>query len=106
MVAMALAAGALGASLPPPRNPHLADSVYPLGHGDPGQQDALPVRGPEDPGRPLDAAEIQYAHVGPAHFGAYTSSPYPDGRRVHYGTPWGRVRLAPEAGRVGSASGP
>jgi hypothetical protein len=66
----------------PPRNPHLADSVYPLGHGDPGQQDALDVPGPSDPGRALDPAEIQYAHVGPAHFGAYTSSPYPDGRRV------------------------
>ncbi len=34
----------------PPRNPFLADSVYPLGHGDSAQQDALPVAGPEDPG--------------------------------------------------------
>ncbi len=66
----------------PPRNPFLADSVYPLGHGDSAQQDALPVRGPSDPGASLRDSEIQYTHVGPAHFGAYTSSPYPDGRRV------------------------
>ncbi|MBW2397129.1 MAG: hypothetical protein JRG95_23005 [Deltaproteobacteria bacterium] len=57
----------------PPKNPFLADSVYPLGHGDSGQQDALPVRGPEDPGPALAEHEIR---------GAYTSSPYPDGRRV------------------------
>jgi hypothetical protein len=98
----------------PPRNPFLADSVNPLGHGDSGQQAALPVRGPKDPGRSLASDDIQYTHVGPAHFGAYASSPYPDGRRGgqrhnplfsgpeldedgrdHYGTPWGRVRLAP-----------
>ena len=66
----------------PPRNSFLADSVYPLGHGDSGQQDALPVDGPSDPGPVFDASEIQYAPTGPAQFGAYTSSPYPDGRRV------------------------
>ncbi len=66
----------------PPRNPYLADSVYPLGHGDPGQQDALPVPGPSDPGPGLEPSAIQYAPTGPGQFGAYTSSPYPDGRRV------------------------
>ncbi|MEN8161468.1 MAG: hypothetical protein ABFS41_15470, partial [Myxococcota bacterium] len=66
----------------PPRNPFLADSVYPLGHGDPGQQDALDVPGPSDPGDALAADEIQYEHTGPGQFGAYTSGPYPDGRRV------------------------
>jgi hypothetical protein len=66
----------------PPRNAFFANSSYPLGHGDAGQQDALPVPGPADPGGALSEDEIQYAHVGPAHFGAYTSSPYPDGRRV------------------------
>ena len=66
----------------PPRNPFLADSVYPLGHGEPAQQDALPVHGPIDPGPALDPGEIQYVHVGPGQFGAYTSGPYPDGRRV------------------------
>lgn len=66
----------------PPRNSHLANSSYPIGHGDPAQQDALPVPGPDEPGPVLEEGEIQYAPVGPAHFGAYTSSPYPDGRRV------------------------
>ncbi|MDG2336165.1 MAG: hypothetical protein P8Q97_18320 [Myxococcota bacterium] len=72
---------ASGANLPP-RNPFLANSVYPLGHGDSGQQDALPVPGPENPGPALSQDEIQYNHTGPGQFGAYTSSPYPDGRRV------------------------
>jgi hypothetical protein len=80
-LAICFAIGASGAELPP-RNPYLADSVYPLGHGDSGQQDALPVPGPTDPGPELAPDEIQYSHVGPGHFGAYTSSPYPDGRRV------------------------
>jgi hypothetical protein len=66
----------------PPRNPYFANSSYPIGHGDAGQQDALTVPGPSGPGRPLADAEVQYTHVGPAHFGAYTSGPYPDGRRV------------------------
>ncbi|MHA7836789.1 MAG: hypothetical protein ACX98W_04940 [bacterium] len=66
----------------PPRNPYLADSVYPLGHGGPDQQDALPVPGPPDPGAAFAEADLDYAAVGPGHFGAYTSSPYPDGRRV------------------------
>ncbi len=77
-----LQVGPVRAAERPPRNPFLADSVYPLGHGDPGQQDALPVPGPEAPGPALAPGEIDYAHVGPAHFGAYTSSAYPDGRRV------------------------
>jgi hypothetical protein len=88
--AVAVAAGLVGAlpfeahsvSEQPPRNPFLADSVYPLGHGTSAQQNALPVRGPSDPGSKVEDSAIQYLHVGPAHFGAYTSSPYPDGRRV------------------------
>lgn len=75
----------------PPRNPFLADSVYPLAHGDSAQQDALPVRGPEDPGPSLDASEIHYAPTGPAQFGAYTSSPYPDGRRVYWSNGLDRI---------------
>jgi hypothetical protein len=82
IAAFLLLAPVVQAAEPPPRNRFLADSSYPLGHGDPGQQDALTVRGPSDPGAALSASEIQYAPVGPAHFGAYTSSPYPDGRRV------------------------
>jgi hypothetical protein len=79
---LVLATSASSATETPPRNSFLADSVYPLGHGDPGQQDALPVHGPSDPGPLLDASDVQYAPTGPAQFGAYTSSPYPDGRRV------------------------
>ena len=63
-------------------NPFLADSVNPMSHGDPAQQDAVWVPGPADPGPRLGADEVQYAPIGPGHFGAYTSSPYPDGRRV------------------------
>jgi hypothetical protein len=79
------------ASERPPRNPFLADSVYPIAHGDSAQQDALPVRGPEDPGGRLEASEIQYAPTGPAQFGAYTSSPYPDGRRVYWSNGLDRI---------------
>ena len=82
VASMTLGATASRANNLPPKNPFLADSVYPLGHGDSGQQDALPVSGPEDPGPILEENEIQYNHTGPAQFGAYTSSPYPDGRRV------------------------
>ena len=81
-LALVLVVGATSAAERPPRNTYLADSVYPLGHGDSAQQDALTVAGPRDPGPALDATKIQYAPVGPAHFGAYTSSPYRDGRRV------------------------
>ena len=80
-LALSLAMGANAAERPP-RNPFLADSSYPLGHGDSAQQDALAVRGPDDPGPAFAESEIQYAPVGPAQFGAYTSSPYADGRRV------------------------
>ena len=48
-----LVASVASAAERPPRNPFLADSVYPMAHGDAGQQDALPVRGPEDPGPAL-----------------------------------------------------
>jgi len=66
----------------PPRNPWLADSSYPIGHGNAAQQDSVPQAGPGGPGRPLEPSEIAWAPVGPAHFGASTSSPYPNGRRV------------------------
>jgi hypothetical protein len=75
----------------PAKNSFLADSVHPLGHGDPAQQDALPVPGPENPGPELRADEIQYAPTGPAQFGAYTSGPYPDGRRVFWSNGLDRI---------------
>ncbi|MEM7413069.1 MAG: hypothetical protein AAF430_22745 [Myxococcota bacterium] len=64
------------------RNPFLADSAYPMAHGDPAQQDGLWVPGPEAPGPQLSSEEVKYVATGPGHFGAYTSSAYPDGRRV------------------------
>ena len=66
----------------PPHHPYFADSVYPLGHGDAAQQDALPVPGPRNPGAVIAPGLIQYAASGPAQFGAYTSGPYPSGDRV------------------------
>jgi hypothetical protein len=82
LILLVATASAAGAAEHPPRNPFLADSSYPLGHGDSAQQDALPVPGPDDPGAALEESEIEYAPTGPAQFGAYTSGPYPDGRRV------------------------
>ena len=74
-----------------PRNPYLADSVYPLGHGDAAQQDALPVPGPRDPGAQLTAEQVRYAASGPGQFGANTSGPYPDGRRVYWANGLDRI---------------
>jgi hypothetical protein len=82
VLALGGAPAVAAASELPPRNPWLADSSYPIGHGTPAQQDSVPQAGPSGPGRPLRAREIAWAPVGPAHFGASTSSPYPDGRRV------------------------
>lgn len=79
------------AAQPPPKNPHLADSIYALGHGDAAQQDSVPVAGPTGPGRVLREDEIQYRHVGPAHFGALISSPYADGRRVFWSSGLDRI---------------
>jgi len=82
----ALATLSMGASKAepkfPPANPFLADSVNPIGHGSSAQQDSVPVAGPAGPSRDLAPNEIEYIHLGPGHFGAQISSPYPDGRRV------------------------
>ena len=68
-----------------PRNPFLADSQNAMAHGRPDQQDNVPWRGPEGPSEILDPADtddIQYAWLGPCHFGGLTSGVYPDGKRV------------------------
>lgn len=90
-LALLLSPSPIDAAEGPPRNPFLADSVYPLAHGDSAQQDALSVRGPEDPGPRFEASEVQYAPTGPAQFGAFTSSPYPDGRRVYWSNGLDRI---------------
>jgi len=66
----------------PPQNPYLADSQNAMAHGRPDQQDNVPWRGPHGPTEVLDDAAIQYAWLGPCHFGGYTSGEYADGRRV------------------------
>lgn len=68
----------------PPVNPYLARSSYSMAHGNPAQQDAVRQAGPSGPTRTLTPDQIQYQHVGPAHFGAVTSGIYPDGKRVFW----------------------
>jgi len=65
-----------------PRNPYLADSGYPIAHGRCDQQDNTQTVGPTGPTEVLGPDAIQYSWLGPGHFGGYTSSRYPDGRRV------------------------
>jgi hypothetical protein len=68
----------------PSTNPYLADSSYSMAHGNPSQQDAVAQPGPSGPSGILRPEQIQYAHTGPAHFGAATSGVYPDGKRVFW----------------------
>ncbi|MFP5307369.1 MAG: hypothetical protein ACLGI7_16300 [Gammaproteobacteria bacterium] len=82
LVSLAFACSAAGAAALPPPNPHLAASSYALPHGTPAQLDSTPVAGPAGRTRRLMPAEIRYVHLGPAHFGASISGPYPDGGRV------------------------
>jgi hypothetical protein len=65
-----------------PVNPFLAQSVNPIGHGGPAQQDATDRPGPTGPTRVLRTEDIKYIPIGPAHFGGYISSSYKNGRRV------------------------
>ena len=67
---------------PPPANPYLADSAYPIAHGTCAQQDATPLAGPVGPGRRLGVGDLDYAFLGPMQMGLAISGPYPDGRRV------------------------
>ena len=66
----------------PPKNPWLADSIYAMGHGDSAQQDSLAVSGPIDSSRQLASNEIDFAAVGPGHFGSQITSIYPNGKRA------------------------
>jgi len=66
----------------PAKNMMAAQSVNPIPHGDPAQQDSTPLPGPMDKTRRLEPDEIKYQFLGPGHFGVSLSSLYPDGRRV------------------------
>jgi len=65
----------------PEKNSMAAQSVNPIPHGDPAQQDSTSIPGPMDKSRRLSPDEITYQFLGPGHFGVSISSPYPDGRR-------------------------
>ena len=64
-----------GANAPnlPPVNPFLADSNYPIGHGESAQQDATGIAGPTGPTQALAPEQRNYAQIGPGHFGIYIS---------------------------------
>ena len=65
---------------PGPRNPFLADSSNPIGHGRSDQQDNVPWRGPEGPSEVLPDDAIQYQWTGAGNFGQLISPVYPDGK--------------------------
>ena len=65
-----------------PKNPFVADGVYPIPHGEPAQQDATDIPGPIDKTRVLAPHEIKYVFTGPGSIGGYTSNKYSNGQRV------------------------
>jgi hypothetical protein len=73
----------------PFKNPHLADSTYPLIHG---RANYTPLPGPIDSSRRLKPSEIRWIPMGPgdSHVIIY-SGPYPDGRRVMWVGGYDRV---------------
>ena len=78
----------------PPENPYLAKSSFPLPHGNSAQTTSAPQMGPMEPGTKflsLFTDDITYTASGPFQFGSYTSSPYPDGRRVMWSSGGDRV---------------
>jgi hypothetical protein len=84
------AATAKRASTPGPRpnyappNPYLADSVLPIGHINSAQTTGVDHAGPAGPSEALSEENggLTYTHLGPGHFGAAISPPYPNGERV------------------------
>ena len=67
-----------------PPNPYLADSVLPIGHVNSAQTTGVDHAGPSGPTEVLSEADgsLTYTHIGPGHFGAAISPPYPNGKRV------------------------
>ncbi|MEJ6511175.1 MAG: hypothetical protein QNL59_06125 [Actinomycetota bacterium] len=73
-----------------PRNHFLADSESSMAHNDPAQQDTVGIVGPVGPTEAV-TDRVSYSPVGPGPFGVAVSSPYPDGRRVLWANPRGRI---------------
>ncbi|MEH6569503.1 MAG: hypothetical protein V7709_10525 [Halioglobus sp.] len=67
-----------------PPNSHLADSVLPIGHINSAQSTGMDHAGPSGPTEELSQENngLTYTHIGPGHFGAAISPPYPNGKRV------------------------
>ncbi|MEH6604581.1 MAG: hypothetical protein V7711_03285 [Pseudomonadales bacterium] len=67
-----------------PPNPYLADSVLPIGHINSAQSTGMDHAGPSGPTEALSQEDggLTYTHLGPGHFGAAISAPYPNGKRV------------------------
>lgn len=67
-----------------PANPHMADSVVPVGHINSAQSTGVNLAGPSGPSEVLSQENggLTYTHIGPAHFGAAISPKYPNGKRV------------------------
>jgi hypothetical protein len=67
-----------------PANPWLADSVLPIGHINSAQTTGVDHAGPAGPSEQLNREDggLTYTHLGPGHFGAAISPPYPNGKRV------------------------
>jgi hypothetical protein len=67
-----------------PQNPHMADSVLPIGHINSAQSTGVDHAGPAGPTEVLSQENggLTYTHIGPGHFGAAISPPYPNGKRV------------------------
>jgi hypothetical protein len=65
-------------------NPYLADSVLPVGHINSAQSTGMDHAGPSGPSEELSQENggLTYTHIGPGHFGAAISPPYPNGKRV------------------------
>jgi len=74
---------AYAAPNPPAKNAYIADSPWPMAHGDPGQSDFTSQAGLSGPSRALNQQEIKWVPLGPANAWEVEYSPkYPDGRRV------------------------
>ncbi len=91
-VMASMAIGSVFAGNPAPLNPYLADSNNPIGHNNSAQQTSVPGEGPTSPSRVLDPyQDVTCLASGTFQFGQPTSGPYPDDRRVLWGSGIDRI---------------